>query len=188
LENKKYRENNIENVKKSRKEHYQKNIEKMREEKNNYGKKHRKEKSEYDKSYRIKNKEKIKKIKKEWEYKMKDDPIFKLKRNMRRRVCHTLKGNLKKDKTFNLVGCYPEELKQYLESQFSDQMTWENYGKVWHVDHIIMLQEFDFSKEEEIRLAFHYTNLRPLLANDNMSRKFNHPRQTEQTPIDLFHY
>ncbi len=48
-------------------------------------------------------------------------------------------------------------------------MTWENYGKVWHVDHIIpLLYSEPTMKEVEARL--HYTNTQPMFAVENMSK------------------
>ena len=43
-------------------------------------------------------------------------------------------------------------------------MTWENYGKYWHIDHIVPCYYFDLLKEEEQKRCFHYTNLQPLFA------------------------
>jgi hypothetical protein len=46
-------------------------------------------------------------------------------------------------------------------------MNWENQGE-WHIDHILPCASFDLTKEEEQRKCFHYTNLQPLWAKDNM--------------------
>lgn len=113
------------------------------------------------------------------------DPIFKLRDNMRRRLRSAIHGNAKPSTTFNLIGCSAEELKIYIEKQFTPGMTWGNYGignGYWHIDHIVMISEFDLLQENELRLAFHYTNLRPLWQPDNLSRKFN-IRRSEQTSI-----
>jgi hypothetical protein len=48
-------------------------------------------------------------------------------------------------------------------------MSWSNYGK-WHVDHIKSCASFDLSKEDEQRKCFHYTNLQPLWAEENLSK------------------
>lgn len=169
--NKEYRDSNTELLKKARKNHYQKNLQKMRKEKRDYCKQHRKEKQIYDVGYRKQNKEKIAKYKKDWEKERRHDPIFKLKRNLRRRVHHALKDNYKSAHTMELIGCTIEEFKEHIEKQFQDGMSWENWGPDgWHIDHIIPCYKFDLSKPEEQRKCFHYTNQRPLWATDNLSR------------------
>jgi hypothetical protein len=73
--------------------------------------------------------------------------------------------------------CTPQELRNHIESLFQPEMTWENYGrnklgmKVWQVDHIISLNQFDLSKEEDRLKAFHYTNLQPLWWEDNAKKR-----------------
>lgn len=170
--NKQYRDGNKDMLLLSRKKLYQKNIEKMRSEKRDYYKKHKKDKAEYDILYREKHKKKIKDYKKNWEKeKAIQDPIFKIKRNLRRRVHHALKDNKKVDNTFELIGCTPAFFKNYIESLFLDGMTWDNYGfHGWHIDHIIPCYSFDLSKKEEQLKCFHYTNQRPLWAKDNLKR------------------
>lgn len=72
----------------------------------------------------------------------------------------------------SLVGCSGEYLMDYLSKQFRPGMTRENYGSVWHVDHIKSLASFGESiKESEIqKIAFHYTNLQPLFAQENIRK------------------
>ena len=60
-------------------------------------------------------------------------------------------------------------MKQYLESLFTEGMTWDNYGE-WHVDHIIPCDFFDLDIYSERKFCFHYTNLQPLWAYDNISK------------------
>jgi len=98
---------------------------------------------------------------------LKIDNDFRLISNLRKRLYTALKGKRKSDTTKILVGCSIQELKIHLESQFKEGMTWNNYGK-WHVDHIIPCAKFDFSKEEDQHKCFHYKNLQPLWAIDNI--------------------
>ena len=97
------------------------------------------------------------------------DPGFKLLSNCRTQIHRVLKNNIKSKNTKKLLGCTVEELKRHLSSKFIDNMSFENYGK-WHVDHIKPCAKFDFTKLEEQVKCFHYTNLQPLWAIDNIKK------------------
>jgi hypothetical protein len=90
---------------------------------------------------------------------------------LRRRVYDSLKNyeNRNKKHTFEYVGCNLQELREHLEKQFTIGMSWENQGQ-WHIDHIRPCASFDLSKEEERHKCFHYKNLQPLWASDNLSK------------------
>ncbi len=60
-----------------------------------------------------------------------------------------LKGIKNCRKAFDLVGYTPEDLKNHLERQFKNGMTWDNYGE-WHVDHIIPMKVFNIKSAEDI--------------------------------------
>ena len=92
---------------------------------------------------------------------------FRIKQILYRRINHALKDNYKSKRTMELVGCSIDYLLNYIESQFEDGMSWSNYG-AWHIDHILPCCSFNLSKEEEQRKAFHYSNLQPLWAIDNL--------------------
>ena len=77
----------------------------------------------------------------------------------------------KKGNTMELTGCSKDELQQYLESKFTDGMCWDNYGK-WHIDHIRPCSSFNLEELEEQKECFHFSNLQPLWALDNI-RKSN---------------
>lgn len=169
--NKEYRTRMGDKWKEYRKQHYQKNIEKMRKEKKKYAESNKDKKAEYDKEYRSLNKDAIKKHKRKWESKNKYDPIFKIKRNLRRRIHHVIVDGYKSASTFELIGCTPNEFKIYIESKFQKGMSWENYGtKGWHIDHIIPCCSFDLTDPEQQKLCFHYLNQQPLWAKDNLRK------------------
>ena len=103
--------------------------------------------------------------------KIKTHPSFRLERNMRSRLYHALRSQKadKSNRTFKLVGCKLDFLKGYLQAKFTEGMTWGNYG-AWHVDHIQPCCSFDLTDEEEQKKCFHYTNLQPLWAIDNLKK------------------
>jgi hypothetical protein len=104
------------------------------------------------------------------------DINFRIKDNMRARLNLAIRNSPKAGPTMNLVGCSVDDLKAHLESQFTDGMSWDNYGlHGWHVDHIKPCASFDLTLESEQKLCFHYSNLQPLWAEDNLrkSDKYN---------------
>jgi len=86
---------------------------------------------------------------------------------VRARLHTALRGNKKSAKTAELTGCSFEQLKAHLEKQFRPGMTWDNRGKVWHIDHIKPCAKFDLSLPDAQRACFQYTNLQPLFAREN---------------------
>jgi RecJ-like exonuclease len=95
---------------------------------------------------------------------------FRLKNNIRSRIIQFLNSyNLHKDnKTFDIIGCSPEFLKEYLEQKFTEGMSWDLMGKHIHIDHIVPLSSAN--TEEEVYKLCHYTNLQPLWAADNLKK------------------
>jgi hypothetical protein len=163
---------------KSRKKRYQLNKEKE---------------SSYSKEWYQKNKEKKKTQRKEWYQENREaikerrskrrkeqynsDPNYKLSCLLRSRIYETLKAvNASKNhRTNELIGCTISEARLYLESLFEKGMTWENNTHDgWHIDHIIPCTYFNLNDIEEQKKCFHYTNLRPLWASENLSKSSVH--------------
>jgi hypothetical protein len=94
-------------------------------------------------------------------------PINRIIRNVRKRLRDVMHG---KRGALNVVGCTRKQLQEHLQSQFTDQMHWNNYGTYWHVDHIVPVSHFDLANPEHVKLVHHYTNLRPMEAVANMMR------------------
>jgi hypothetical protein len=178
-EGKIYRDNNVEKRKKTIINWYNKN-------------------PEYNQSYYINNKEKINLRNKSWYESNKEkhrennknwsekniekvrkyhndlikrqrklDPLKKLIFNVRNRISSVLKN--KNSSSFEIVGCTPVFLKEHLENQFTEGMSWDNQGQYgWHIDHIVPLSSA--KTNEEIYKLCHYTNLQPLWAEDNLKK------------------
>lgn len=98
-------------------------------------------------------------------------PLTILKRQLRTRIYAILKrrGSRKTERTHELIGCSTKQFKSYIESQFTGGMSWSNRS-LWHIDHIKPLALFDLTDLEQRKLAFHYTNCRPLWAKDNLAK------------------
>lgn len=79
-------------------------------------------------------------------------------------------GN-KAAKTMELIGCSVEQLKEHIEAQWQAGMSWGNWSLTgWHIDHIRPCASFDLSDPAQQRICFHYTNLQPLWAADNIRK------------------
>ncbi|MDB4277956.1 hypothetical protein N9895_02840 [Gammaproteobacteria bacterium] len=136
-------------------------------------KEHRKQ---YLKEYRENNIEKIRKTKRDYERNRKArDPLYKLISNFRTAIYQVLKeSNVDKNEHyFDVLPYSQEELIQHLENQFTDDLTWDNYGE-WHVDHIIPISSFNIQEmgDEEFIKCWSLKNLQPLWGEENI-RKSN---------------
>ena len=107
----------------------------------------------------------------QWMNEYRKDPQQQLLNSLRSRLSGLVKKGKKAASTMELAGCTVAQLRQHLEAQFTDGMSWENYGKHgWHVDHIRPCASFDLADPEQQRQCFHYSNLQPLWAVDNMRK------------------
>lgn len=100
------------------------------------------------------------------------DEGYRLRHNLSTRLWRAARrdGVRKSNRTAALIGCSIDELRACLEKQFKPGMSWENYGPVWHVDHIKPCVSFDLTKPEQQRECFHFSNLQPLFAEDNLKK------------------
>jgi hypothetical protein len=92
-----------------------------------------------------------------------------IKNRLRARFHQILSGNTKADRALAVVGCSLESLKLHLEAGFAQGMSWANFGQ-WHIDHIRPCASFDLSCPNQQRECFHYSNLQPLWAQDNLKK------------------
>jgi hypothetical protein len=97
------------------------------------------------------------------------DPAYRLVRRLRKRVWDAIVNGYKAAPTLELIGCSVDVLMGHLEAQFSDGMSWANYGE-WHVDHIRPCARFDLTDPAQQRECFHWSNLQPLWAEENIRK------------------
>tara|TARA_Y100001970_G_C13955650_1_gene710557 strand:- start:92 stop:676 length:585 start_codon:yes stop_codon:yes gene_type:complete len=124
-------------------------------------------------SYYRKNKEKKIKQILNWRKKNMNNPQFVVRRALRSRLSTVLKKIKQKKfaKTNLLLGCSFSFFISYIEKKFKEGMSWDNYPK-WHLDHITAVSKFDLTKIEDQKKCFHYSNLQPLWAEENL-KKYN---------------
>jgi len=130
---------------------------------------------EENKRYRKKHR---KKLTEKYLERRRNDPSFKILTILRGRIKDVLKGHSKSDSTINILGCTIEELWKHLESKFKTGMTRENHGE-WHVDHIKPCASFDLTDPGQQVICFHYSNLQPLWAIDNMRKGKKYEKRKE---------
>lgn len=53
-----------------------------------------------------------------------------------------------------------ESFRKWIEMQFSEGLSWENFGTHWQFDHIVPVTYFDFADEAELMLGWNFTNIR----------------------------
>lgn len=158
-QNKEWKEANSLRYKELKKEWYEKNKVKVLKKNRAWKKANKEAVKQYGREYQ---REYIK-------TRRKNDYLYKLNRNLRKRV-YALVSSKKWEKNFSItteLGCTGLELKEYLEKQFTEGMSWDNYGQ-WHLDHINPLA--NAKTEEELIKRCHYTNLQPLWAKDNIKK------------------
>lgn len=104
--------------------------------------------------------------------KRRNNPGYILHTNIGSLLRNFLRGATKKTKFFDIVGYTAEEFRNHIELQFTEGMSWENWGE-WHIDHIKPLSLFyDDSRAvtEIIKDAWSLSNMQPLWAFDNLSK------------------
>ena len=66
-----------------------------------------------------------------------------------------------------------EFFKEWLKFCFDANMTFENYGELWHIDHTSACAKFDLSQVAEQKKCFHWSNLKPLVGKENLAKHVN---------------
>jgi len=124
---------------------------------------------EYNRRYREQNKESFNAASTRYH---KSSPIAQIANPLRCRIYKALNGISKHATTTVLLGCSIEEFRDYLESQFTEDMSWDNYGvDGWSLDHILPCSAFDLTNPRHQRYAFHWSNCQPMLVADNASKR-----------------
>lgn len=173
IQTQQYYQENKEQYKINSKKYYENNKEKVNKASINFQKTHPHLKKQYEKKWRLNNKEYFKEWRKR-NYHTK--PKFKLRVILGNRLNEVLK----KDKTYktnsiiDIIGCNLSNLKTHLESQFLPEMSWDNHGEIWEIDHIKPCASFDLTQEKQQKKCFHYTNFQPLFKTTQIAESLGY--------------
>jgi hypothetical protein len=100
--------------------------------------------------------------------KSKNRPIERIKSSTKARLRKYLFNKAEAGITYKeIIGCTPKELQTHLTNLFSYGMSWDNYGTIWDVDHIIPCRAFDQTKKNHVVKCWNYKNLRPMIKASN---------------------
>ncbi len=126
---------------------------------NQYQKKYKKERYETDTNYAV---------------------SVRIRNNLRKSL--KTAGIKKTNKTFILLGYTKHQLREHLESYFTEEngYTWDNMSE-WHIDHIRPIASFNYTTTEceDFKKCWALSNLQPLWALDNIRKGNNWDGEAE---------
>ena len=161
------RDNYLEQQKLAAKERRLANPEKAKQQDKIYRENNHEKVLQHNKNWKNNNKEHIRAYDRE---QLKTNLDKRLRTILRARLNSAVRDNYKAGSAVRDLGCSIAFFKEYIAKQFKDGMTWENWGKVWHIDHIEPLCSFDLEDREQFLKMCHYTNMQPLLIKDNLAK------------------
>lgn len=106
-----------------------------------------------------------------WRERYKNDEKFRLKEIMKSNFHLFFKDKgLKKDLSFSKIMNYTYgDLKNHLENNFREGMTWENFGELWEIHHIKPQNLFNPKVKKEVKECWGLNNLIPLWKTTQIS-------------------
>lgn len=122
--------------------------------------------SEYNRVYNINNRETIQKRQNvQHRERRKTDMNYKMSVVLRSRLRKFYTG--KSSGITNLLDCDLPYFLKWMEYNFTSDMSWNNHGTLWHVDHVLPCSLYDLTTPNDQSECFHWSNMRPLHASKN---------------------
>jgi hypothetical protein len=166
-----YYENNKDKLIEQAKEHYETNKIDIKIKARKHYEENKDEILAKGKQYAAEHREELnEKAKERYHIRMVNDINFRITKDLRGRLGAAIRKRFKAGSAVRNLGCTIEFLKEYIAVKFYGNMTWNNWGKVWELDHIIPLWKFDLTHKEEFKQAVHYTNLQPLTIEEHQKK------------------
>ena len=180
-----YKQQNKEKIAANQREYYQTNKDKLTAYQREHYQQNKEEILANNREYRQQNKEKIAAY---FRQRRRLDPKYNLLCRLRCRMWNAVKAaglDKKCASSIELLGISPQGLKEWIEAQFTEGMTWENQSD-WEVDHIIPCYAFDLTVEQNQRICFWYKNLQPLWWQDNLQKSNKYTETGKQALISAY--
>lgn len=150
-----------------------------------YYNQHKEERLSYQNKYRLEHRDEINKKKHKYYYQNRDRLLevrkqsYKLnpKRkidNIAFKAIYTAIKEKRENSNWNLYFSFSiSEFLNHIESLFTSEMNWKNYGSYWEVDHIVPRIRFYYEKytDEQFKQCWSLDNIRPLTIKENRERK-----------------
>jgi hypothetical protein len=160
-----YRIKNIEKFREKDKKHYEKHKEKIRDRDNKYYEKNKEKIQLQRKIYKENNIEKHKEKQKEYYRNNIQQRLSIVYRNRVREKLKSGKGYI------DYLGCSIKDLIKWFEFNFSfNDFTWENYGQLWEIDHVIPCSKFNLEDKLQVYECFNWKNTKPVYKSFNRSK------------------
>jgi hypothetical protein len=101
-----------------------------------------------------------------------NDPIYKLRHRCSAMIRVALKSNKNNISILKFLPYTIQELKEHLEKQFDNNMSWNNHGNYWHIDHIVPQSKLPYSSmsDDNFKKCWALDNLQPLEAIANIKK------------------
>lgn len=99
-----------------------------------------------------------------------EHPEMRLRDSLQTRVWQCLKSERNSMTLVKYLQCTHEFFLGWIIFQLYDNMTIENYGSVWNIDHCTPCASFNFNDIEDIKRCFIWKNLRPLRKEKNFTK------------------
>lgn len=164
----KYYKENKDEILQSFRERYKENPDEYKEAENRRRRANLEVYNQRSLSYQKQNKEKVNQRHREWESKQRQSNVqFKIRASIRQNLHNAINRDSVNCIAAQQLGCSISFFKDYLSKQFKADMSWENRGYLWSIDHIIPLSAFDLTDSDQLKQACHYTNTQPLYTVEN---------------------
>ncbi len=131
--------------------------------------------SVYNHNYNKKNREAIQKRQTQQHRERRENDLnYKISNRLRSKLYRYVKrhGNVRSDYIKTLLGCDWYAFELYFEYMFllDDNMSWDNHGSYWTIDHVNPCCNFDLTDDENKYICFHWSNIRPIMGISNQKK------------------